>query len=305
MGEETRQVAPLPAVATWVTEHVELTGSLRLFHERPWGSVWHGQSVGGVVWLKICAPIQTFEPHLTASLASRWPRLLPKVLADDDARRWLLLGDAGERLGFGAGPAPWVSLLSAYADLQRGEATRTEEHLTAGVPDRRLSEFPALYDAMLEHQLPLAASELAALRAFAPRFVQLCEELASAGIPETIQHDDLHGNNVYPGGAGRILDWGDACVSHPFLTLFVTFLHLEELEGLEQHDPWFARLRDTYLEQWGRPAELRESFELAQRVGPFANLFKELRVLDAVPETERNFVTGLPGVLARCTRIAV
>jgi hypothetical protein len=82
-------------------------------------------------------------------------------------------------------------------------------------------------------------------------------------------------------------------MTHPFLTLFVAFLHLEEMEGLARGDPWFARLRDAYLEPWGRPGELRETFELA-----------ELRVLDAIPEKERHFVRDLPDILARCIAIA-
>jgi hypothetical protein len=91
---------------------------------------------------------------------------------------------------------------------------------------------------MLTHELPLSATDWAQLRAFAPGFRRLCEELAAAGIPETIQHDALHGNNVYRrDGAASILDWGDSCLSHPFLTLFVVFLHLEEMEGLAPPDP--------------------------------------------------------------------
>jgi hypothetical protein len=68
--------------------------------------------------------------------------------------------------------------------------------------------------------------------------------------------------------------------------------------------PLFARLRDAYLEPWGRPGELRETFELAQRLGPFGHVFKELRVLDAIPEKERHFVRDLPDILARCIAIA-
>lgn len=298
-----------PEVGAWLAEHVEVVGALRLFQDRPWGTVWRVPVRGGVMWLKVCAPVQPFEPYLTAALAGRRPTLLPEVVAHESERGWLLLGDAGKRLGFGVGPAPWLSLLPAYADLQRGEAAHVSEHLDRGVPDRRLDALPALYDEMLTHDLPLTTDDRTRLQAFAPRFRQLCRQLASAGIAETVQHDDLHANNVYPNdvgpsGAGRVLDWGDACVSHPFLTLFTPFLHLEEREGLEQHDPWFARLRDAYLERFGRPADLRESFELAQRLGPFANLIKEVRVLDAVAETERHFVTGLPGVLARCIALA-
>lgn len=122
------------------------------------------------------------------------------------------------------------------------------------------------------------------------------------GVPETIQHDDLHGANVFRGdGTLRILDWGDSCVSHPFVTLFVTFLHLEEMDGPLRGHAQLARLRDAYLEPWGRPAELRETFELAQRLGAFAHLFKELRVLDAISEEERpRLAPDLPALLAHC-----
>lgn len=289
----------------WVRAHVEPTGGLDLVHARPWGDVWRVPISGGVAWLKVCAPVQAFEPRLTAALAGRWPGLLPDVLAYEEERAWLLLGDAGTRLGFGGGAEPWLSVLPGYAELQRGEAAHTAEHLDGGVPDRRLATFPALYEAMLGHELPLAPGDVARLRAFTPRFEELCDELTARGVPETIQHDDLHGNNVYPrNGTTRILDWGDSCVSHPFVTLFVTFLHLEELGGLPRDDPWFARLRDAYLEPWDRPAELRETFELAQRLGAFAYVFKQFRVVDAIPELERRFVPDLPDALARCAALA-
>jgi hypothetical protein len=235
----------------WIRKHVEPAGPSEVVHERPWATVRRVPIDGGVTWFKACAPVQAFEPRLTAALAGRWPDLLPGVLAHDEERAWLLLGDAGERLGFGGGPGPWLSVLPRYAELQRGEAAHAAEHLDGGVPDRRLAIFPALYEATLARELPLGSGDLARLRAFAPRFGELCAELGARGVPETIQHDDLHGANVYPrDGTPRILDWGDSCVSNPF----VTFLHLEEISGPPRNEPWFARLRDAYLEPWG-PAD--------------------------------------------------
>jgi hypothetical protein len=159
--EEVSELLLAPEVESWVAEHVGLAGAIRLVHERPWGTVWQVPVVNGAAWLKVCAPVQAFEPRLTAALARRWPRLLPEVLAHEDAFGWLLLGDSGERLGFGNGSAPWLSLLPDYADLQRGEAECVAEHLGAGVPDRRLDRFPALYEAMLAHELPLTTTDRA------------------------------------------------------------------------------------------------------------------------------------------------
>jgi hypothetical protein len=57
--------------------------------------------------------------------------------------------------------------------------------------------------------------------------------------------------NVYSdGGRLRVLDWGDASISHPFASLLVTFRFLEEVTRLQPEDPWFARLHDAYLEPW-------------------------------------------------------
>lgn len=81
---------------------------------------------------------QAFEPRLTAALAMRWPAVLPDVLAYEEERAWLLLGDAGARLGFDGSPEPWLSL-SDYAELQQGETTHMSEHLSGSVPDRRIA----------------------------------------------------------------------------------------------------------------------------------------------------------------------
>src|SRR5205823_5871632 len=127
------------------------------------------------------------------------------------------------------------------------------DHLVHGVPDLRIATLPARYeDDLLGRDLPLEPAEIIRLRAFAPRFAELCTELAARDVPEAVQHDDLHGANVYLRGEGlRVLDWGDSSISHPFASLVVTFRFLEELNGLRPGDGWFARLRDAYLEPWG------------------------------------------------------
>jgi hypothetical protein len=158
-----------------------------------------------------------------------------------------------------------------------GEAAHVAEHLAAGVPDVRLPALPRLYEELLSGALPLDASERARLRRFAPRFGALVDELAEAGVPATVQHDDLHHFNLYAGrGRSRVLDWGDATIGHPFFSLVVTFRFLEERSGLVPGDPWSGRLRDAYLEPFG--PGLRDVFALAYRVGGFARAFGYPRV---------------------------
>ncbi|HWT32949.1 MAG TPA: phosphotransferase [Microbacterium sp.] len=224
---------------------------------------------------------------------------MPEVVAFDESGRWLLLGDGGEAIGFDADLSTWIDVLPQYAVLQEREVATVAEHLARGVPDRRLERFPALYDDVLDRALPVGPEVVGRLRGFRERFVSRCDELNGYGIPATVQHDDLHGGNVHrQGETTRILDWGDACISHPFLTLYVTFIHLDEVMA---DDRLKARLRDAYLGPWGPNAELRDAFDLACRLGPFAHLFKELRVLDAVPLAGRALlVPDLPAILQQC-----
>ncbi len=289
------------AAEDWIRSHVDPAGPIEIEKERPWGTVLRVPLGGdGAVWFKECGPAQAFEPRLTAALGARWPDRVAAVLGHDERRRWLLLADAGAPIGaFGNPPEVWLELLPLYAELQRGEAEHAPGHLAGGVPDLRVRGLPARYAELLRRELPLGGEELSALRGFAPRFAELCDELASHPIPETVQHDDLSMANVYSHGARlRVLDWGDASISHPFASLLVTFRFLEEVTGLRPRDPWFARLRDAYLEPWGEG--LTGAFELAIRVAAFAHVIAWQRQRDSLPEIARGaFDTWFTVVLRR------
>jgi hypothetical protein len=286
------------AAEEWICSHVTPTGAIEVTNDEPWATVMRVPVRDSAVWFKACAPVQAFEPRMTAALYTRWPDRIAEVLAVDAARAWLLLADAGTPLGaFGNPPEAWQRALPLYAELQRGEAAHAVEHLDHGVPDLRTAILPARYEAMLERDdLPLEPDEIERLHRFVPRFAELCTELASRGIPDTVQHDDLHLSNVYSSGDHMlVLDWGDSCVAHPFGSLVVTFEHLDQLHA---GDPWFARLRDAYLEPWGKG--LLDTFELAFRVATIAHAAAWFRQYDHLPDDRRApFMEHFPEVLRR------
>jgi hypothetical protein len=292
------------AAERWIRGRVEPAGSIQTFRERPWATVLRVPLAGGVAWFKACAPVQAFEPRLTAQLFARWPDRVAEVLGHDQERAWLLLADAGTPVSeFGNPPDAWARALPRYAELQLGEAAHVREHLAHGVPDLRLATWPERYADLLGRDLPLTAGEAGLLRQFAPRFAELCARLAGYGVPDSIQHDDLHMTNLYLRDRElRVLDWGDASVSHPFASLLVTFRFLQEVSKLPPGDRWYARLRDAYLEPWG--PGLAGAFELAIRAGAFAHAFAWARQRDALPPRARpgfdtSFAVILREALAR------
>jgi Phosphotransferase enzyme family len=92
-------------------------------------------------------------------------------------------------------------------------------------------------------------------------------QLSAYGIPETIQHDDLHDGQVFVrDGAELVMDWGDACVSHPFFTLSVTLegviaWGLDDEEDSEDIRPY----RDAYLAPFASAYD-RDARDLAAAV---------------------------------------
>jgi hypothetical protein len=276
-------------VEAWVRSRVAVAGAIEVAHERPWASVLRVPVADGSVWFKACGAVQAFEPRLSVELFARWPDRVAEVLGHDTERGWLLLADAGEPMaGRGNPPEPLLRLLPQYAELQRGEALHADEHLAHGVPDLRVARVPERYDDLLRHDLPLEPEEISVLRAFAARLAELCQELAAHGVPETVQHDDLHLGNVYERrGRLRLLDWGDTSIAHPFASLVVPFRFLEEINSLPPTHRWFKRLREVYLEPWG--SGFGETLALGLRVGTFAYCAAWARQRGYLPEEARSW----------------
>jgi Phosphotransferase enzyme family len=271
----------------WVRSCLPGSGPLERVQTEPWASVFRVRVDGGFAWFKACATHQAFEVPLTAGLSERWREVVTEVVAYDAERRWFLAGDAGEPLRtLGNPPERWLEVLPRYAEIQIGETGRVAQHLASGVPDLRTARLPGLFDELLRAELPISEPERSSLDRLLPRAAARCEDLDGAGIAPSIQHDDLHMNNVYAkDGVLRVLDWGDASIGHPFFSLFETFRFLGEMNGLPPGAPWFARLRDVYLEPWGDGH--RGTFDLALRVAGLAHAVAWLRQREALALVDR------------------
>jgi hypothetical protein len=273
----------LAEATAWVRERVEVAGEIEQPHVQWWSTVLRVPTADGVVWFKACHPSHGFEPALTLELARLRPERIIEVLAVDLERGWMLTGDAGtrlrEQLASADDVARWEEVLAAYAGLQLEAVDHVERLLELGVPHDGLAQLPARFRHVLgDHELLLVdredgldAGQHERLVASVPDVERLCAELAAAGIPETIQHDDLHDGNVFVrDGHYLFFDWGDSCVSHPFHSLVVTMRQLVHRLELPPGGPDILRLRDAYLEPFVRFAprsELVEAAELAHDTG--------------------------------------
>jgi Phosphotransferase enzyme family len=311
MAAELCWVQPdwLAQAHTWIRSHVEPTGEIEQPHVRWWSTVLRVPTSDGNVWFKACHPSHGFEPALTLELARLRPERVIEVLAADPERNWMITADAGLRLRELLTAADdlvrWEEFLPLYADVQLA-AAREARLLELGVPDERLAVLPTHFERVLadralmlvDREDGLDAGQHDRLLASVPEVQRLCAELAAVGIPETIQHDDLHDGNVFVrDGEYLVFDWGDSCVSHPFHTLTVTLRATAWRFDLEPGDPRLERMRDAYLEPfaaYGTRAELADAFRTAYRLGTIARALSWYRAVQAFPEIEPEESDSVP-----------
>ena len=276
---------------------------------QPWSTVFRAATPRGVYFLKACGPSQSHEPALTARLARANDRLVPLPLAAHPNEPWMLLADGGRKLReVFEGQAlldAWMRILPHHAELQREFLGRDDELLALALPDRRLEHLAAQIEPILDDDPVLTTgpdrlsdADRVRLRDLLPVIEKRCAELASLGIGATAQHDDLHDGNVLVGATEIVFDWGDACLTHPFLVLCVTLRAAAHRAGLEADDPQILRIRDAYLEVWSdlaSAAALREAAELARVLGQITRTlcwYRVVTLVDRALEAEPDAVSG-------------
>lgn len=277
---------------SWIREHADVTGPIEQPHVRPWGTVLRAPTPDGPVWFKTNIPSMAYEVGVVGLLAEKRPDIVPPLLAVDLERGWMLMADAGERLREvierERSLHRWLDVLPLYAGVQIDMAAHAEELLALGTPDHRLAVLPA------------KAAEIPELGDELPLIEDLCARLAAFGIPETIQHDDLHDGNVFVrDGQYVFFDWGDACVSHPFHSLTVILRAVAWRLRLEPGGRELVRLRDAYLEPFGG-GDLADAADLAYHTGTIARAHAWYRFVSArEPDLRGDDAEGVPYGLKR------
>ena len=249
------------------------TGEVEQPRVQSWATVLRAETNRGVVWLKACGPGTAFEVPLYPLLHRLAPdRVLTPIAVDLD-RKWLLLPDGGPTMK--DSPRDLAEVLAGYAKLQRALAPHVDELLAIGVTDMRAAIMPkrfteamaAVGDYVEQRGGEAERAVFAKLVSFEDTYREWCERLAEDPIPPSLDHNDLHQSNVFATGA-KFYDWGDSVVAHPFASLLLPMTRDED-----------HRVRDAYLAEYGPPAQLVESAELACRVGKVARTLVWIRAL--------------------------
>lgn len=281
---------------------MRVTGAAAVIHERPWARVARIPTDDGATFVKTTIAALGHEMPVTALLARAASNAVTRVIAHDDAQRFLLMEDAGERLRSvierDRDLRHWTGILRRYAELQVTVAERADELVAVGCPDMRQGALPRAFEELIADDALVAiagprsgiAEQLAPLRAIATRVREWDGELGRT-VAATIQHDDLHDGQVFlRDGHVRFLDWGDANVSHPFYSLVVIERSIGYSFDLAPGAPELLRLRDEYLEPFTdrmTRARIDAALRVALVLGRLVRALTWTRVMRALPPEQR------------------
>ena len=271
---------------------IQLTGEIEQNHAYAWSTVMRVPSNEGTLFFKATAGETVYEITLTKRMAGWFPDCMPELVAVDTTRGWMLMRDGGEQLRASIRPTqdvrPWAPVITKYAELQIGLAEHVDEILALGIPDHRPAALPALYSQlltdtpslMIDQEKGLTSAEFQRLQGLTPRFEQICADLSAYGIPASVNHGDFHdGNVLLKNGRITFFDWGDADVTHPFVSLRTWFVSMEialKMDDYAPPTPEMTALLHRYLEQWEKFApkgELLKAYSLSR---PVASIVKTL-----------------------------
>ena len=257
---------------------LERSGPVEHLHVRPWATAMRAPTTDGFVWMKAAGPATAFEVGLYEVLHRVAPDHVLRPIATDTERAWMVLEDGGPVLTDLMEGEQLVDAmaeaLGRYAELQRLVAPHADELVPLGATDMR----PAVLPERFEEALGLVTDEgdRERLEQLRPDVARWCAELAEAPGGASIDHNDLHPDNVFAGPPPRAYDWGDSVVAHPFATMLVP------LRFMGENGP---RLRDAYLEGFSDLAphsELVRVLELARRLALIAHALTWDRVIGAM-----------------------
>ncbi|MFY1654349.1 hypothetical protein ACN27J_26145 [Solwaraspora sp. WMMB762] len=279
---------------------------------------------GGLLYFKAAPQAFAHEPRLVQALSEWFPDSVPRVVAIEADRHWLLTRDI----------APYsmiedvtrdidvyAAAVSRYAQMQVETAARTDEFLALGLPDRRLPLLPDQFEDLVadtalmltNDEAGLSDTEYRMLRDYVPVFRRTCERLASYGMPETLQNTDFWRDCIAISGDRFVfLDWAESILGHPLYSLTMV-LRDPLLSVAPDRDRMAQRLIDTYLSHWAEylPEDAREeAFEVARPGGIVCRALAWRDCLSAPEQPDRYEVTrgavarnmrallSLPGVVA-------
>jgi Phosphotransferase enzyme family len=273
-------------LSSWVQREIEpyglrLNGEFRQLNDSPTFALLRLETNGQAVWFKAAGEPNLREFSISVALSRLFPGFVPTVIATHPAwHGWLTTEFAGSTLDEVPDACAWKRAAQTLGELQIASVGMTDQLLEAGCRDLRVTSLLPSVDPFLEvmtqlmeqqRKTPPPALDRDELLTLGSQIKVALSELAELCIPDTLGHLDFNPGNILCSADQCVfLDWAEAYVGHPFLTL----QHFREhLARLRQEDISLgAGVVSAYETKWHGILP-REAVALAQDLAPALAVF--------------------------------
>jgi hypothetical protein len=254
---------------------------------------------GREVWFKATCEGFHEEPVLTAAVAAVLPEHTPDVIAVDAGRAWMLMeplpstdidDDEVRRRASEIG--------AMWADAQLTSLAHLPALTAAGLPYRGVEETLTGFERAV-HAVDDDPDLAATARSLVGWCGEVARELWSSGLPDTLNHGDLHlGNIAWSPDRLVIYDWTDACRTHPYLDAQHLAASIVATVGAEAAGEFWS----AYQARWRGAfpdSDLTRVRELAVVVNDVFQVVTYDQIARAQPQVSRWELGGQVGRLLR------
>jgi hypothetical protein len=276
----------IEALFSWVQPRIEpyglrLSGEFRQLNASPKFALLRLETDKQAVWFKAVGEPNLREFPISVALARHFPAFVPTMIATHPGwHGWLTTECAGRTLDEVGDACAWERAAQSLAELQINSVGTTEQLLEAGCRDVRLTSLLKVVDPFVDAMLRLMERQPrtpppilrpAQLQTLGRHIKDALSHLDELAIPETLGHLDFNPGNILCSPEQCIfLDWAEAYVGPPFLTLQYLLEHQAQMAGCRRPDP--QRLVERYASQWGDRVS-SSAVAAALRVTPLLAVF--------------------------------
>lgn len=294
-------IHPTQRILNWAKDTLKITdekafAASKTIVQTPWSSVFEINTGDEIVYLKQ-TPIDLFlEADIIKLLCASGVKTIPQIIADNKNEHCFLMtkcGDVTLRDYFDGKLQLDVleKTIVNYKKLQNSTIKCIDALIAIGVPDWRLDKFSALYNELIGNTKYLYDNNVTIekqkqLNQYKDRVQNLCAELATFGIAETLNHSDFHNNNILYDKTNKItaiIDLGETAINHPLFSLHACIEAAKNRYNLTEDSTEYKSLQqcafDGFLDDKQR---YDRAIEIITLLFPVYLLFTQKRFLDAI-----------------------
>ena len=248
-------------------DQVRSTGISAILRAHTGQGVFYFKAVADLPWL-------TNEPVVADALGTRYPKLIPKPICTDGARRWMLTAAFGPPLNDPErDKEALVQAVCAYGQMQLDSVAHATDLLQTDLFGYDLDRLPSKVEALVRESAVeelLEPEESKLLRHHLSLVSKYSRRLMDSPVPQTIVHGDFTPHNIAQrNGEPLVYDWTNASISFPFFDM-VELLRHREVRTIQ------SQLKTAYLSAWTGCAPLSELEGLWVASEPLGFLFMAL-----------------------------